>query len=836
MMKIQAQIILQLLLYRDTDSLLYALASGKHPSSELLKEFSQKEFMLGQQVAGSYGTNDQRMVVYQSLNNSEESKYDIFQLLYLFSARHLTLTMGDPICRYRYLLTWHDLTRWLGEDVFTTAYLAKSDLEAGTSVGERTSFQWPAYLHHDNHALNEIMKKGISELHAHQKGSTLNFELSWISLMNQICGRRKAFQELGKDAVTANPLYRGGHGRDLYMLVSIAALIRLMLFQMLRGIPVSREDTIRQFENLINISHSDYAATERHQLQSAINMVRHQYGQHYTFGAVKDVPDYAIPACQTGLLTVITGERWLLYNMFSRAYDIINQESFHKLLFYLYLHIKTLFRNELIQTNPQIGFHNFSLYEQRKELFIPEGSVYERLMTFLALGTFLADNPEKRYMESRIKPKDTTYGNYSKLLQMQTYLSKNPYLVDSSKWQHAIVYHFIKTKDGRCRPNSPRHQALRHEVMLEAKAICRLHQNRNKICDLVVGADAANSEIYCRPEVFAQAFRFLRNQTRYQTHRLPIGLTYHVGEDFYDIVSGLRAVDEVLTFLGFCANDRLGHGLVLGTDVNTYYEKRSFELQSTNIDQLDNAVWLYFEGQKLNGFEQVCHFLYNFARQRFLEVYDEDRFDIFDYRDSWLLRGDAPAYYLQDKEDRLHLNVFLDPWHRYALNDKRFANKARKNPYACRLYAKYHYNSHVRKEGDKAAIFRIPRHIRVPYVSLIEKVQQQMLSRIERLHIAIECNPTSNYKIGEMERYDQHPILKFYNHGIQTPYPHHEVSVSINTDDSGIFATSIDREYALMALAIEKRQDADFSNTPRAIIEWLNNIRKMSVEQRFVNP
>lgn len=835
-MKIQTQIILQLLLYRDTDSLLSALVSGKNPSSEVLKGFSQHEFMLGQKVAGSYGTNDQRMVIYQSLNNSEDSKCDIFQLLYRFSAHHLTLSRGNPICRYRYLLTWHNLTKWLGEDVFTTAYLAKSDLAAGISVSERTSFQWPAYLHHDNHALNEIMKKGISELHAHLKGSTLNFELSWISLMNQIHGRRKAFQTLSKDVVTANPFYRSGHVRDLYLLVSIAALIRLMLFQMLRGIPVSNEDTLRQLEHLICISHSDYAATELRQLQSAINLVRHQYGQHYTRGAVTDVPDYAIPACQTGLLTVLTGERWLLYTMFSRVYDIIHQDSFNKLLFYLYLHIKTLFRNELIQTNPQIGFQNFSLYEQRKELFIPEGSAYERLMTFLALGTFLADNPEKRYMESRIKPKDTASGNFNKLLQMQTYLSKNPYLVDVSKWQHFIVYHFIKTKDGKYRPDSTRHQALRHEIMLEAKAICRLHQYKNKICDLVVGADAANSEIYCRPEVFAQAFRFLRCQTRHQPHRLPIALTYHVGEDFYDIVSGLRAVDEVITFLGLCANDRLGHGLVLGTDVSTYYENRGFELQSTNIDQLDNAVWLYFEGVKLNGFEHVCHFLYNFARQKFQEIYDEDRFDIYDYRDSWILRGDAPSCYLQDKEDCFHFNVFLDPWHRYSLNDNRLANEARKNPYACRLYAKYHYNSHVRIEGDKAAIYKIPRHIRGAYVSLIEKVQQQMLTRIERLHIAIECNPTSNYKIGEMERYDQHPILKFYNHGIQTPYPHHEVSVSINTDDSGIFATSIDREYALMALAIEKRQDADFSNTPRAIIEWLNNIRKMSVEQRFVNP
>lgn len=832
-MKIQAQQILQLLLYRDTDSLLDALVSGKRPSAQLLEEFSRYDFMLGQQVAGTYGTNDQRMVTYESLNNDDDSKANIFQLLYRFSAHHLSLVKGSPICRYRHLFTWHDLTKWVGEDILTTAYLAKIDLYAGISVGERVLFQWPAYLHHDNEALNGLMKRNISELHAHLKGSTLNFELSWLSLMNQICGRCQAFKMLYEEVVNANPLHRRGHARDLYMLVSLAAFIRLMLFQMLRGIPVSRKDVLCQFNQFLFIYHSDFAATERRQLQANIDLARHIYGQHYFCGSVADVPDYAIPADQQGLLAVLTGERWLMYSMFRNAYDAGNQDSFNKLLFYLYLHIKTLFRNELIQTNPQIGFHNFSLYEQRKEIFIPEGSVYERLMTFLALGTFLNDDPGKRYMESRIKPKETVNGNYCKLFQMQTYLTNNPYMVDTTTWNHALIYHFIKTKDNKYHPNSPRHYALRYEVMKEAKAICKLHKSKNKLCDIVVGVDAANSEIYCRPEVFAQAFRFLRQQTRFQVHRLPLGMTYHVGEDFYDIASGLRAVDEVLKFLGFCANDRLGHGLVLGTDVSTYYEKRGFELRSTNIDLLDNSVWLYFQGQKLPGCEPVCHFLCNFANQKFHEIYGDERFDIIDYHDSWLLRGDAPEIYLKDRKEWNAYNLSLDPWSRYVFNNNRFSNVARKNLQACHLYIRYHYDRHVRKIGDQSAHFRIPRHVRQTFISLLEQVQQCLLRKIERLHIAIECNPTSNYKIGEMERYDQHPILKFNNLGINTPYPHREIAVSINTDDSGIFATSIDREYALMALALEKQQGESFGNTPRAIVEWLNNIRKMSVEQRF---
>lgn len=84
------------------------------------------------------------------------------------------------------------------------------------------------------------------------------------------------------------------------------------------------------------------------------------------------------------------------------------------------------------------------------------------------------------------------------------------------------------------------------------------------------GIDAANSEILARPEVFAQAFRFLRNELRTDTqYPNNLGMTYHVGEDFLDAVDGLRAVDEVLTFMGFHNGDRLGHAIVLGIDVKT---------------------------------------------------------------------------------------------------------------------------------------------------------------------------------------------------------------------------------------------------------------------------
>lgn len=76
----------------------------------------------------------------------------------------------------------------------------------------------------------------------------------------------------------------------------------------------------------------------------------------------------------------------------------------------------------------------------------------------------------------------------------------------------------------------------------------------------VTGADAAASEFDTPPEVFAPSFRRLRkNGIRH--------FTYHAGEDFFHILSGLRAIYEAIEFLGLQAGDRIGHATAAGVDV-----------------------------------------------------------------------------------------------------------------------------------------------------------------------------------------------------------------------------------------------------------------------------
>ena len=137
------------------------------------------------------------------------------------------------------------------------------------------------------------------------------------------------------------------------------------------------------------------------------------------------------------------------------------------------------------------------------------------------------------------------------------------------------------------------------------------------------------------------------------------------------------------------------------------------------------------------------------------------------------------------------------------------------------LYREYHYNCGIREEGDKIEEFKIT----IEYINLVIKLQKIMQREVSEKNISIETNPSSNYLIGTFDRYDEHPITNFFNLGLvcepekirECP----QISVSINTDDQGVFGTRIENELGNKVY------------NPSMIYDWINNIRKMGIEQSF---
>lgn len=133
-------------------------------------------------------------------------------------------------------------------------------------------------------------------------------------------------------------------------------------------------------------------------------------------------------------------------------------------------------------------------------------------------------------------------------------------------------------------------------------------------------------------------------------------------------------------------------------------------------------------------------------------------------------------------------------------------------------------------------------HIPVNMVKGISFVQKKMQEEIAEREISIETNPSSNVLIGNINTYEEHPILQFYNEGL-TADPEilencKQINVSINTDNQETFSTNLSNEYALMASGLGQMRDGNgnlvYSKTD--IYKWLDDIREMGNRQSFIKP
>lgn len=826
--------------------------------------------MLGQTVQFKWMASDDSCIS-MKFHKSDS----IYNILLHFSSKCLIEKDSVPLCRYKDLLKWHMLTTLIGEDLLTVAFLASKDSHLNK---ERKNFDWNAFIGHTCKELNQLFEKPMVELHMHLKGSSYNVDLSWICMMNHIGIMQKCFEEKHSYQKFKTP------DKKLYEKMKRAAAIRYYLAGAVGCIPQDYTSSQLNFDlkngNREELKDKDkglYDELKKNCLQDYINkrrkraqeLSKEQFNilkekQHFEDELKEeDVVDY-IQVSHYGKEPienkVLGSERKFMYSVFKVIYeDDKNERSDIATLFYAYLAYKNYFRNEVLQLNERVGFANFASYEERKTDYMLD--TYDHLLYKAAIEGFLEKGKgkkekDKRFVEARIVPKNTVEEIESTL----EYISKK--IAKTHEDHYDFIFHFIKKRDEPKYGKKYRHFSLRKEIREQAYAIYNFrydNHEKHQLIGKVVGLDAANSEIYCRPEVYAQAFRFLRGheiKTDDDIDADPndLNITYHVGEDFMDIADGLRAVEEALIFLNLRNGDRLGHALVLGTNVSTYYKKRDFSVCVSTQVLIDNLAWLHHKCIRLVGYTPLCGWLEIMFLKYFNEIYiskqkkgqdiiasffnenDDDylSYNIDDYYLSWLLRGNSPTIGTElDTKNLKKLNSTIDKQWAYAgMNHHLCAETALKNSNARQLFDAYHSFKYADR-GYKADTLTIPLEYQEEWITLLEKIQQNLLDKIETKHIAIECNPSSNFKIGEMERYDEHPIVKFFNYGLSTPYPRHDIAVSINTDDQGVFSTSLEREYSLIALAIERNQTEEHHNSPRAIMDWLDRIREISIEQKF---
>lgn len=863
---------------------------------------------------------------------SDRKRVNAFDAILLFVDNVLVEENGRPLCCYAHLLRWREMTVELDEDLFVTAYFAQKDILA---PARHRKFFWAPVIGHNNKSLNRLMEQGVAENHFHLKGSAPLFHLSWCSMMMDVCSVsfKETFTSYDDNRLHMNVMYRAKYAdTSFYISYLQAALIRLYLFACLMQEPFLMQEEYIEYGKIAQYLRQDAEKEEPKRPEEKVRLTDYrdcfQDSKEYDrliwgllrrelekllgdeqellfylrdiqnkieYMQEKYAPgqlDYTIcRRClsqnpERRLNEVISGERWFLYEIFKKIYGEEPAFKPNSRLFYAYLLIKENIRAEMIQVNHNVGFHNFLQYQDRKEYFI-DGTPFEAVYLRMAVrDTILNQHIHK--LEARITPKDTAADlakavrkNDNTILALETGEERK-----ELKRKFFYVCHFIKGVDKRmeeleAQENQQnfepycRHDELRRKVRQQAHAILEFRSQYEALGRRIRGIDASSEEIVCRPEVFAQAFRFLRNRAvsheDYITgvvRQMPdLCVTYHVGEDFLDLLDGLRAIDEAVSFLNMRCGDRLGHALALGVDVEEWYASKSGRILITQMDYLDNLVWLYsiIRKYRIDDCEDALHFiekrydeyfriiyLNNMDEQYYKMVVEEAGkdyrskniqnmygnttclFPINTYYDSWKLRGDNPEYFKKGYFD-LEASQKTE-WDEYGINKQFPENyRIRYNPEAAYLYHIYHYNPRVKREGNKCAEIKVNLSI----INAVKKVQKKLQWVIAQKGIGIETNPSSNALIGTFKRYDKHPIQNWYNNGLVTDHQQlseaPQIQVSINTDDQGVFATYIENEYAYLALALEKMKDKDgnpkYSRT--IIYEWIDNIRKMGLAQSF---
>ena len=815
------------------------------------RNFPQHEYMELMRSYQKEYSETESSLMYQRIRSKSEWRWDrresnsnVFLALVHVAEDLLVIDNNDIRCRYSRLQGWRNVTRYLGEDLLVCAYMARRLQNEGVGLDW---FCWDIVLKHTNKQLNAVMSQGISENHFHLFGSAPVFQLVWIKLMNDVNIRQyiKELQGMDRNKRNQHTHFDKDYREDpVECMILQAALMRGLMYAYLNG----KQDIFETGQTegsgirgcLDSLKQGERIMKQQPEIRSRINLLKAEAALSCGAG----ISDYALEAVRNarGLNGDFAGERKLVYEMLCDILVYKKLPAKIQELLYPYLVIRTAVRGTLVQNNDNLGFENFSVYSSQKRNILTKQKDIENMIKHAVLSSFEPGN--LRSLEIRISPQDSCSEDARQIYDYDRMLAEGK--TGSGilkKEQFYYVYHFAKKvykePEGDA-TRSCRDHGLRREILKKGNAILELRQRRPEAARLK-GIDACSQEIGCRPEVFAPVFRQLRNQVvSLGEHQVPqLRITYHVGEDFLDLADGLRAIDEAVHFLSMRDGDRLGHATALGYRVETWYERKNGKIVLPAQDYLDNVAWVY---NKLLEFQisdsQVLKdYLLKEYTTLFYQIYKEMEsgtgMDIFTYYEAWKLRGDLPELYNTGRYNP-GVTKYIQPF--LTTPDYPKERSLREKDEVAQLYYQYHFNKRVREAGKQP----VERQVPPMYVKAVEQIQREMQWQIAQRGIGIEANPSSNLAISSMESYRDHPIINLYNLGLRNmDQKDHDrcaqMFVSINTDDKGVFHTSLENEYALMASAVEQMVDENGRpvHSPQEVYDWLDRIRRMGNQQAF---
>lgn len=401
------------------------------------------------------------------------------------------------------------------------------------------------------------------------------------------------------------------------------------------------------------------------------------------------------------------------------------------------------------------------------------------------------------------------------------------YFVRRSFPRVGLVFHLLKKKDetvpekcmidGADDKEKMQFGILQERYCGQIAAMRRLRDEVQGLDRYIVGIDAASLENATPVWAFVKAYGMARDSS---TERVGYGekgnrslrFTFHAGEDFRHILSGLRRMDEAVTFLKFHAGDRIGHGTALGILPEQWRQSNPFVVLP-RIEALENYIWAHYVLSK-----DAIHF------NATLMAYIEER--VHDL-----------AKEIYGSSQGLSIQILTEGY-------RKMFEKSMELSDICRKAEDVGFCKQVQEQrcdeilwnGEKAAFARHCRKFLVQMeqpinyevteqdMQITETLQKLLRQKLSRQGIIVEINPSSNVAIGEIDKITDNQIYR-----LNRPDGEDNVMVCINSDDPTVFHTNVSNElayvyYGMLHNSVSREQ----------ALVWIDKVRECGMKSSFL--
>ncbi|OXS02680.1 hypothetical protein [Shewanella algae] len=459
----------------------------------------------------------------------------------------------------------------------------------------------------------------------------------------------------------------------------------------------------------------------------------------------------------------------------------------------VYLLCMNNFQRLMVQRDDQFGFEQFQKFADNGVRESYEKSYIQRF--YQLHGPILTGRPDLLVLEGRFTPKKSLEKNEALvgaiLRGFITYATGqigvdsvklrgdlNSLALEVLKYRRPslkLVAHFIKF------PSDPKkefhYSALRQTLINNGEILFDLLNKYPSLKGVITGIDAAANELEAPPEVFAPLYRRCRSQGLSNA-------TYHVGEDFEHLLSGIRAIFEAITFLELKAGDRLGHATAIGIDPQYWLDLMPEQLFLARGQYFEDLLFLRSIALSDPNSSLPLAKLEARILATASDIFDVG-FTLSDLSSFFDSRNLEPSVVKALRENHGSFSHQLGHLHNEYLLAQRVSSSVQEL-----LYKRWF---------NKEVLLKYCERVEIPlsmfsYKELLE-VQQYVQKLVSEKHIVLETLPTSNVRISHYNSIKDHHVFRWLRVPSKVIQGDSPMLVTLGSDDPGIFATDMRNEF-----------------------------------------